>query len=377
MMKILHILTSINTGGSEKFSVDICNTQVEISDNEIYLCVLDRIKENQPLVKMISPKVTLISLNKEGGYSLKMIYKIYQLLSKIKPDIIHLNGRALVYSSLPILIKRIPSVYTVHTIAYKEYNKHIRKYIKFLFNRFPTLFEPVSISQSVRETVKKTYGVHFKTYIFNGSSELALSFELDNVTKEINQLKKDENTLVFVSVGRIAKEKNTLLLVEAFNILLNNDQNVCLCVVGYDGTKGQDYINKCKMGNRYPERIKFVGRKENIADYLHSADATCLTSNYEGLGIALLEAFSMGVPVLSTPSGGPSDIIISGFNGYISKEITVESYVEILNNFIENPLRNRENIIEIYQEKYTMKACASQYLELYETKLIKKSKSSK
>ena len=94
----------------------------------------------------------------------------------------------------------------------------------------------------------------------------------------------------------------------------------------------------------------------------------CLTSNYEGLGIAALEAFSMGIPVLSTPSGGPSDIIIPGINGDLSKEITVESYIEVLNRFIEKPLKNRENIIKIYQDKYTMKTCALRYLTLYRSR---------
>jgi len=376
-MRILHVLTSINTGGAEKFCVDLCNTQADISENEISLCVLDCITENQPLSKMISPKVKLISLNKEGGYSLKMIYKIYQLLSKIKPDIIHLNGRDLVYSSFPILIKRIPSIYTVHTIANKEHNKYIRSYIKFLFYAFPSIFTPVSISQSVSETVKETYGAHLEIVIYNGSSELTTSSEVNNVVHHINELKKDNDTLVFVSIGRISKEKNTLLLVKAFNELLDNGQNVCLCIVGYDGTPEQSYLLTCKNENRYPDKIHFVGRKENIADYLMCADASCLTSNYEGLGIAALEAFSMGVPVLSTPSGGPSDIIIPGINGYLSKEITVESYVEILNNFIEKPLKNSEEIIKLYRKKYTMKLCALQYLEFYETKLIKKSKSSK
>ncbi|WP_415407808.1 glycosyltransferase family 4 protein [Sulfurovum sp. CS9] len=367
-MRILHFLTNIDTGGAEKFCVDICNTQTDISDNEIYICVLDSISENQPLAKMVSPKVTLISLNKEGGYSLKMFYKIYKILSKLKPDIIHFHSRDLIYASLSILIKRIPSVYTVHTMANKQFNKYFRSYMKFLFNTFPSFFTPVAISKSVRESVQKTYGKHLNAYIFNGSSELNLTHESDNVSREINLLKKDENTLVFVSVGRIAREKNTLLLVKAVNALLDNSKNVCLCIVGYDGRKDQNYINKCKKENRYPERIKFVGRKENIADYLYPADALCLTSNYEGLGIAALEAFSMGVPVLSTPSGGPSDIIVPGLNGYISKEITVESYIEVLNRFIEKPLKNREKIIEIYQDKYTMKRCALQYLALYRSR---------
>ena len=368
-MKILHVLASLNTGGAEKFCVDLCNIQAEISEHEIYLCVLDRITDKQPLADRISSKVHLISLNKIGGYSVKMIFKIYQLLSKLRPDFIHLNGRAFVYASVPVLFKNIPSVYTVHTMAHKEYNRYIRSYLKILFNSFPALFMPVAISKSVGSTVETVYGTGLGKVIFNGSSELTVSSKLYLVSNEIKLLKKDENTLVFVSVGRIAPEKNTLLLVEAFNVLLDNGENVCLCIVGYDTTREQVYMSKCKAANKYPEKIYFAGQKNNIADYLYCADAFCLTSNYEGLGIAALEAFSMGVPVLSTPSGGPEDIIVPGFNGDISEKITVESYVKLLNEFILNPIRNRYEIKELYRKKYTMEICASQYLELYKANL--------
>jgi len=367
-LKILHFLTSINTGGAEKFCVDICNTQAETSEHEIYLCVLDKL-EKQPLIKMISSKVNIISLDKEGGYSLNIVFKVFQLLSQIKPDFIHLNGRAMIYTSLALLLKRIPSVYTVHTMANKEYNKYIRIYVKFLFKMFPSLFMPVAIGKSVCKTVQETYGSEYDTYIYNGSSEINVSEKFDSVFDEIEHLKKDDNTLVFTSIGRIAPEKNTLLLVDVFNALLDSGQNVCLCIVGYDSTKEQVYMSECKTANKYPDKIKFVGQKNNIADYLRCTDASCLTSKYEGLGIAALEAFSMGVPVLSTPSGGPSDIIISGVNGYISEHINVESYVEILMKFIDKPLRNRKEIFAIYKERYTMGVCASKYLSLYKMKL--------
>ncbi len=370
MMKILHILTSINTGGAEKFCVDICNTQADISENEIYLCVLDKI-EKQPFVKMISSKVTLISLNKEGGYSLKMPYKIYQLLSEIIPDVIHLNGRALVYASMPIMMKKIPSIYTVHTMVDRG-NKYVNQYLKFLFNNFSSIFTPVAISQSVLDTVKNNYGNQFDEMIYNGSSELTISQDAKSVHNFIESLKKDEETLVFVYIGRIAKVKNTLLLVKSFNKLLDGGQNVCLCIVGYDGSLSQSYLHECKKENRYHDKIQFVGRKENIVDYLLYSDALCMTSNLEGLGIVALEAFSMGVPLLSTPSGGPPEIIISGVNGYVSEQISVDSYVKILEKFIEKPLTNKLEIVKLYKENYTMNICAMHYINLYKKKVLYK-----
>jgi len=364
-------LTSINTGGAEKFCVDLCNTQANISDNEIYLCVLDSL-DKQPLVKMVSSNVKLISLNKQGGYSLKIIFKLYQLLSKIHPDIVHLNGRSLVYASLPILIKNIPSIYTVHTMADREYNKYIIQYNKFLFNIFYKSFTPVAISKSVRDTIIKTYGKKYQDMIYNGSSKLNVSIKEKQVFDFIKSLKKDENSLVFLYIGRIRYVKNTLLLIKAFNQLLDQNKNICLCIVGYDGSENHSYLLECERENRHPSKIKFVGRRENIADYLLHSDALCLTSNYEGLGIAALEAFSMGLPVLSTPSGGPSELIDNKINGYVSTQISVESYVEILDKFIKNPLKDKDKIIDIYQEKYSMNACASKYLELYEKKIYEK-----
>jgi len=369
-MKILHILTSINTGGAEKFCVDLCNTQVDISGHKIYLCILDKLEE-QPLLKMISPDVKLISLNKEGGYSLKIIYKIYQLLSEIKPDVVHLNGRALAYASLPIIYKKIPSVYTVHTMVERG-NKYLNIYFKFLFNNFSLLFKPVAISNIVLDTVQKNYGEQFNEMIYNGSSELKTSSNISSVKKLIESLKKDDNTLVFLYVGRIAEIKNTLLLIQTFNKLLDNGENVCLCIVGYDGTSRQTYFYECEQENRYPEYIKFVGRKENIADYLSFADAACMTSIKEGLGISALEAFSMGVPLLSTPSGGPPELIISGVNGYVSEKTSLSSYVQIIKRFIEKPLLNKLDIIKLYNDNYTMEICAMNYIDLYKKDLSTK-----
>jgi glycosyltransferase involved in cell wall biosynthesis len=357
------MITSINTGGAEKFCIDLSNTQSKNSSDEIFLCILDEIKD-QPLLKMVSSKVKVISLDKKSGYSIITPFKIYRLFSKIEPDIVHFNGRDMTYASIATIIKSIPSIYTVHSMV-DLIPKSMIKYNKFLFNYFPSLFMPISISKSVKKTTQKNYGEPFTEMIYNGSSAIDLSSQRDSVSDFINELKEDENSLVFVYVGRLTEVKNTLLLIESFNRLLDDKYNVCLCIVGYDISKSQSYLKKCQDKNRHPSKIKFVGQKRNIADYFSCADASCVTSNHEGLGITILESFSMGVPVLSTPCGGPPELIESGVTGLVSKEITVESYVEILKNFIDNPIRNKKNIIELYKKNYTMDITSSRYIDVY------------
>jgi len=129
------------------------------------------------------------------------------------------------------------------------------------------------------------------TVIYNGSSELTLSSESKDVLDYIDELKTNEETLVFVYIGRIQKIKNTLLLIQVFNQLVENNKNILLLIIGYDPVPGRAYFNLCKNKNKYPNKIKFLGRKDNVADYLECADASCLTSTYEGLGIVALESF--------------------------------------------------------------------------------------
>lgn len=368
-MKILHIITSINIGGAEKFCVDLCNTQVDLSNNEINLCVLDSIDNKKPLLKILSKKVNLISLNKKAGYNINIIFEIYKLLKKIKPDIIHLNGRSIIYSSIPIILKRVKTVYTVHTFANKEYNKYFTFYNKFLFSSFKSIFTPVAISPTVQKTIKKTYNTKHDKMIFNGCSKLQVSENILEVENMINSLKKDKETTVFTYIGRIAPEKNVLMLIQAFNKIIERNHNILLLIIGYDPTINEFYIPICKAENIFPDKIKFLGQRTNIADFLIYTNATCLTSNYEGLGIAALESFSFGIPVLTTPSGGPEDLIKNSKYGLVSKDITVESYTIIIEKFLKQELAEKEEIIKYYEENFTMKKCAYNYLNLYK-KLI-------
>jgi len=364
-MKILHLITSINTGGAEKFCIDLCNTQVQFKNIDVYLCVLDSFRKDNLLINKLSDNVQLISLNKSGGYSIGIIFKLYKLIKQVHPDIIHTNGRALIYASIPIIINKIPSVYTVHTLANKEYNNILKIYLKVIFNLYPTLFNPVGISKTVLKTIQNTYGKHYNDYIYNGSSRLERSPLFESVQMKVNKDKVNKNTMLFLYIGRIAPEKNVLLLIKTFTQLIKDDNNILLYIIGYDSTSDKSYLPICKENNIFPERIKFLGEKINIYDYLYFTDALCMTSNYEGLGIVALEAFSLGKPVISTPSGGPNELIINGINGYLSESINVQSFMDAINLFINTPISEKIKIKQIYEDKFTMKKCAVNYISLY------------
>jgi glycosyltransferase involved in cell wall biosynthesis len=79
-----------------------------------------------------------------------------------------------------------------------------------------------------------------------------------------------------------------------------------------------------------------------------------------------LEAISCGCIPICTPVGGIKDIIQQGKTGYISKDISEESYYQELYKYLSNPDKiKKSNLIEYFAENYSIKECSSEHEKIY------------
>lgn len=365
-MRIMHIIPSLYLGGAEKFSVDLCN---ELSlENNVYLCVLDKIENTMVLKKQVHANVKVISLNKTKSFSFSTVWNLYQLVKKLQPDIIHTHLRALIYSSLSILLQQIPIVHTIHNLAHKETGSKRQSLYKIFFDYFKVT--PVSISDQVLESTEKIYGRQYSELIYNGVKALEKTDAYESVRQEVEGYKKDKNTKVFLTVGRLSKQKNQLMMIEVMKELNQMNMDVVLLVIG-SKTNDKEYADVCLKNSENIPNIFFLGEKSNIGDYMYCADAFCLSSSYEGLPLVVLEAMSVGVPILSTPAGGVPDVIEDGVNGYLSEGFMQNDYKQILLKFNSKDFVNHNVTIRKYEQNYSMHICMAHYYDLYK-KLQKK-----
>lgn len=365
-MKILHIVASLNVGGAEKFAVDLCNELA--MENDVYLCILDKIDDMMILKKQIDENVTVISLNKTKSYSIATLFNLYKLVKKFKPDIIHTHLRALAYSSLSIFLLKVPVVHTIHNLADKEVGNKIQQLYKILFSYFNVT--PVSISQKVLESTAKVYGINYTELIYNGVKALKKTDLYNHVRAEVDSYKKNKNAKVLLNVGRISKQKNQLMLINVIQELNEDDMDFVLLFIG-PLTDDKEYADQCIKNAENIPNIFFLGEKSNIGDYMYCADAFCLCSLYEGLPLVVLEAMSVGVPILSTPAGGVPDIIQNGVNGYLSDDFSGNACKQMLVTFYSHPLNNNEENRRSYEENYSMHICMNHYYALYERLQLK------
>lgn len=116
-----------------------------------------------------------------------------------------------------------------------------------------------------------------------------------------------------VSVGRIISQKNPMMLINAFEKIAKEFPTYTLSFYGEGELREEleQYVSTSSVANR----VYFHGAVDNIFDKILDADLFIMTSHYEGLPNALLEAMCLGLPVISTKVSGATDFIRHGING--------------------------------------------------------------
>ena len=126
-----------------------------------------------------------------------------------------------------------------------------------------------------------------------------------------------ERKKVFSAVGRLEPQKNFPMLIRAFSEFHKREKDYKLVIYG----EGRERIN---IENLIKELhlenfVSLPGRNKDVLNCINNCAAFILSSDYEGMPNALIEAMCMGMPVISTdcPSGGPREIIENEKNGLL------------------------------------------------------------
>lgn len=142
------------------------------------------------------------------------------------------------------------------------------------------------------------------------------------------------NVSKIVTVGRLTQQKNQKMLISAFCDLAKKNPDAFLEIYGAGELEGE--LKQQTQSLDLQDKIKFMGNRENVLEMISDASMFCLSSDYEGLSNALLEAMMMGIPCVSTKCAGADEYIIDGENGFLvavgDKENFAEKMTVLYNN---------------------------------------------
>lgn len=360
-MKIIQLLFSLASGGAEKFVVNLSNELLK-RGHDVTVCILR--SDSDPKMafnkQFLDPQVKFHSLDFSSGFSFKKVSLVEDYLEKELPDVVHchLNVIPFIYR-FAFLHKNIRFVHTIHNIAEKASGLKVQYYMNKYFYK-NNILRPVTISAKCDESFIEYFQLKNAVCIDNGCPTVKASNEFKNVKLEIASYKKTENTPVFIHVARCDQQKNQRLLIEAFNQLYKEGIDFTLLILGIGFFDERNQI----LREIACHNIHFLGEKKNVCDYLLCSDAFCLSSIYEGLPIALIEAMSCGLTSICTPVGGIPDVIADGCTGYLTSDLSLDSYISTIKRYFKSPL-DRLNIISEYHKKYSIEECTNRYLAVY------------
>lgn len=224
---------------------------------------------------------------------------------------------------------------------YKKLNPN-SKYNTLFQKILPQFDEIIAVSEGVKDAFNKIYHLEEKTKIIYNLVDTKKIINKANEKVDIIINKKDIN---FVSVGRLHEQKGYDILIKVINELKINNKlphNFKLRIYG-DGPQKENLENLIKEF-KLEENIFLMGKVMNPYKYLKNNDLFILSSRYEPFGLVIIEALTLGIPVLATQNHATDKIIKHKTNGYITENSHKGMYNGL--NYILNNLKE----IELYKE---------------------------
>ncbi len=163
-------------------------------------------------------------------------------------------------------------------------------------------------------------------------------------------------------------EKSYHVFFEAIEILLEKIDNLKAVVIGH-GPLREHFTNYCNDGP-LKDVVKFVGRVEDVDNYLPVLDVFCLVpSSNEGFSNAIIEAMAMGRAIVTTDVGGNGEAVINGETGFVIPPDNAQKLAERIMYLYENPKVLRDMGVKARtraEEVFSLDAMIKRHEELYE-----------
>jgi len=337
-VKVLYVFAALPVGGAEEVLI----TEVEGLDKTRFdplVCVLS---EKGPVGERIENRgfpVVALHRMKSHRFDHRIIWDLYRLIKTEKVDLVHTHlydGNK--YGRLAAGLARVPGLISHY------HNVYAHRRIKYhLINRVLSSLNDriLAVSQAVKESVVRCDRISPDKIevLYNGidPSKFKGEFEHSDLRRKLGV--KPEDFLVGV-VARLEEQKGHIYLFRALRQLLPDFPQIKVLVVG-DGTLRPVLEAKAKeMG--FSEQVLFLGTRKDIPEILASLDLFILPSLWEGFGLAIVEAMSMGIPVVATAIGGVDEVICSGHDGLLVPPGEVPSLVAAVREVILDPRKYRE-----------------------------------
>ena len=357
MKKVIIMCSSFAIGGAENMVAQLISGLDKKAFNITVIVSNPRLDNHiQKLVETSGVNIIYGSTTEKKSKinRLKTLIKIHKALKQEKPDIIHTNLSIALYAIPYVVFHRVKFIHTVHNIPEKDSNRLMRIIFSLLVKLKKIRFS--SISFEIQRRIIQVYHVDPKDAPVIVNPVHCEAYNHD--------IKQKDGVIRFITVGRLAKQKNQAFLIDAFSQIHQEYPNTTLSIVGDGELKAEleRKIIKAHLGHA----VNLLGTQSDMPSVYATHDIFVLSSDYEGLPLTILEAEASGLPIISTNVGGVSDIVTDK-NGILVEQGNLTQLARAMETLI-NDSDLRSSLGKASKEeakKYDVSIFVKKYTELY------------
>jgi len=324
-MKLIHFITSLEMGGAQAVLYDLV-THLDAQQFEHHIIFIHDGPYRKTLAQAHIPTHQLIGFI--SPYNALALYRLIKLIKQINPDCLHtVLWSANWLGRIAAWWLGIRCINSLHNNV--DQNGTVRTMLDKLA---PAPKQLIAVSQEVKESYTQFHPTACPiTVIPNGVDfEGIRQFARKNMLNRAD-LGYTKQNIIIGSVGRFQPVKRYELLLETFKLLHTENSGVRLLLIG-SGPQEQELRNKA-LALGISQFVRFA-TNQRAYPYYPLMDLFVLSSQKEGISIALLEAMSYGVPPVITYHSSTHPVVIHKQNGYVAKTSKATSFAYTLRPLI-------------------------------------------
>ena len=368
---VAHVIYRLDVGGLENGLVNLINRIPAERFRHVIVSLTDYSEFRRRIQR---GDVPVFALNKPPGNSLVTQYKLWRLLNRLRPDIVHTRNIGALEATLPAALAGVPvRIHGEHgrDVNDLDGNNTRRQIVRRLFK--PFVHQYIAVSRDLGSYLQQKIGVPPSriAQIYNGVDSGLFHPAGERRDSVPHTDFAGPGHFVIGTVGRMQDVKDPLTLARAFvrliQVMPKAKQRLRLVMVGDGPLRERVHVLLAEAG--VAQHAWLPGERNDVARIMRSFDLFVLPSLAEGISNTILEAMASGLPVLATAVGGNPELIEAGVTGTLVPRDDAESMARAMRAYAESAelcRRLGSEARRTVERRFGMEAMVNAYMVVYD-----------
>lgn len=367
------LITTLRFGGAETQLVRL-STELKARGWEVAVACMIAPSSHTETLEQHGIPVYSLGMNR-GVPDPRALLRLAKLIRKFNPDVLHAHMvHANLLGRLTRLICPIPVVVcTAHNLRETSEKGGPTWHKELLYRLTDSLADRTTIicNAAYYRYIRTKAVPKAKLQMIPNGVDTDKFAPCDEVRERVRKDLNLGDSFVWLAVGRLVEQKDYPNLFSALTRLPEGNWRVLIAGNGPLEAQLKTMVDELAMA----DRVQFIGTRSNMADLFKASDAYVMSSSFEGLSMALLEAAASALPAVVTDVGGNRDLVLDGQTGYVVPPANPQALANAISKLMDLPDAERRELGTFARshcvDNYRFQTVGDEWVRLYRGFMIR------